>query len=229
MKKTSRSHRLDSVLTEETLISDATVADLAKPSQAQKKKAKTTKREKSKEKTEILSDRELKKTFEKVSGLKVGPAVAPMLRQVHTELYEEAMETLEENTHGLPPKLGDWKDMFQQVKKGVKHLQRLIDYIYIFVSSSLVTCQKMIPIIHTYMPFSENIAHLKKCVCWYQDQPCMEVASGLWTETYGTKEQLILTMTMKLLVQRKRREDRKGVVRSKNKNLYFILVSWQFC
>ena len=118
VKKTSRSHRLDSVLTEETLISDATVADLAKPSQAQKKKAKTTKREKSKEKTEILSDRELKKTFEKVSGLKVGPAVAPMLRQVHTELYEEAMETLEENTHGLPPKLGDWKDMFQQVKKG---------------------------------------------------------------------------------------------------------------
>ena len=130
MKKTSRSHRLDSVLTEETLISDATVADLAKPSQAQKKKAKTTKREKSKEKTEILSDRELKKTFEKVSGLKVGPAVAPMLRQVHTELYEEAMETLEENTQGLPPKLGDWKDMFQQVKKGMKHLQRLIDYIY---------------------------------------------------------------------------------------------------
>merc|ERR1711983_343684 len=72
------------------------VADLAKPSQAQKKKAKTTKREKSKEKTEILSDRELKKTFEKVSGLKVGPAVAPMLRQVHTELC-------------------DWKDMFQQL------------------------------------------------------------------------------------------------------------------
>ena len=113
---TSRSHRLDSVLDEEPLISDATVANLVMPPLQKKKqtKAKTTKREKSKE-PEIFSDKELRLTFEKVSGLKVGPAVQPMLRQVHDELYREAMETSDMNTNGLSPKLGDWKAMFQEV------------------------------------------------------------------------------------------------------------------
>ena len=111
--KSTRSRRLDSVLTEEPLISDASVANIVAKQSPKEDNKKTIKKEKIKP---ILSDKELKSIFEKKSGLKVGPAVQPMLRQVHNELFEEAMEKLNENTQGLPPKLGDWKDMLQEVR-----------------------------------------------------------------------------------------------------------------
>ena len=88
--KSTRSRRLDSVLTEEPLISDASVANIVAKQSPKEDNKKTIKKEKIKP---ILSDKELKSIFEKKSGLKVGPAVQPMLRQVHNELFEGCLQS----------------------------------------------------------------------------------------------------------------------------------------
>ena len=113
--KPARSHRLDSVLEEEPLITDASVVKIIQQSQPEKKQGSKRKTKSKSVEKPLVSDRELVDRFQRDGGLRVGDKMLPMLRQTVDEIFDNAMENLYANTEGRNPKLGDWKELFQQL------------------------------------------------------------------------------------------------------------------